>query len=679
MKKSRLWRTALVVLVPFCILSAVLFSSHSLAPAGAQEEVKLELVGQIGGETNAVYVVDNYAYIGVGPKLVILDISDPANPAEIGHIVLPVLVRDIYAVGNYVYVTSYTWRAFKAEEGSLHVISIADKANPVKVGSCNIPGGAHNVYVAEDYAYVAAGDAGLRIISVADKSNPTEVSFFDTAGEAEGVYVIGDYAYVSIAREVYASIGEPPPEKAGLHIISVADKSNPTEVSFLDIPSEGAYLAGGHDVQVVGDYAYIAAGDGGLHIISIADKSNPTEVGCFATPMSVVRRVYVIGDYAYTTGLGLLIISVADKARPVEVGSYTPSLPGFFRTSSIHIVGDYAYVAAGEYGLRIVSVADKSNPTEVGFRGTLGYVKDICVDGDYAYVVDSNSNVLDIISVADKANPARVSFFDIPGDAGQYRSVHVAGDYVYIGLCIHGEPDLGLYIISVADKSSPTEVSCFKACVGDVYVVGDYAYIIAGAVTGARLCVISVVDKSNPTLLGCCHEISSGAWEVYVSGDYGYVAAPDGLHIISVTDKSNPTEVGFWATPTVVDARHVHVVGDYAYLAAGDGLHVVSIADKANPTEVGFCEIPGWTHDIYVAGDYAYVTAYRAGLRVISVADKSNPVEVGFFDTLGDAQDVHVVGDYVYVADGIGGLLILRIVKPEYRVYLPIVGPLVLR
>jgi len=170
MKKSRLWKTALVVLVPFCILSAVLFSSHFLAPAGAQGEVKLELVGQIGGPTYAIYAVDNYAYIGVGPKLVILDISDPANPAEIGHIVLPVLVRDIYAVGNYVYVTSYTWRAFKAEEGSLHVISIADKANPVKVGSCNIPGGAHNVYVAGDYAYVAAGDAGLRIISVADKS-----------------------------------------------------------------------------------------------------------------------------------------------------------------------------------------------------------------------------------------------------------------------------------------------------------------------------------------------------------------------------------------------------------------------------------------------------------------------------------------------------------------------------
>ena len=97
-----------------------------------------------------------------------------------------------------------------------------------------------------DYAYVAAYDAGLRVISVADKSNLTEVGFFNTPGLAEDVHVVGDYAYVADWR-------------GGLHIISVADKSSLIEVGFCEIPGRAV------DVYVVRDYAYVAGA--GLCII----------------------------------------------------------------------------------------------------------------------------------------------------------------------------------------------------------------------------------------------------------------------------------------------------------------------------------------------------------------------------------------------------------------------------
>ena len=125
----------------------------------------------------------------------------------------------------------------------------------------------------------------------------------------------------------------------------------------------------------------------------------------------------------------------------------------------------------------------------------------------------------------------------------------------------------------------------------------------------------------------------------------------------------------------------VYVVGNYAYVVGGFDVRVISVADKSSPMEVGFRQIPGLANGIHVIGDYAYVICYDwvKGLRVISVADKSNPMEAGFFETPGYPGDVHVVGDYAYVAADEGGLLILRIVKPEYRVYLPIVGLLALR
>jgi hypothetical protein len=61
----------------------------------------VELVGQIGGNTESVFVEGDYAYIGEGPRLTILDISNPANPIVIGKSApLPGVVQDIQVSGS---------------------------------------------------------------------------------------------------------------------------------------------------------------------------------------------------------------------------------------------------------------------------------------------------------------------------------------------------------------------------------------------------------------------------------------------------------------------------------------------------------------------------------------------------------------------------------------------------
>jgi len=108
----------------------------------------LELVGQIGGATNAVAVQGDYAYVGVGPRLVTLNISNPANPVVVGQTgVLPDVVQGVVVTGTY--------------------------------------------------AYVAAGDSGLRIINVSDPAAPANAGSYDTPGFAEGVAVAGNHAVES--------------------------------------------------------------------------------------------------------------------------------------------------------------------------------------------------------------------------------------------------------------------------------------------------------------------------------------------------------------------------------------------------------------------------------------------------------------------------------------------------
>ena len=629
MKRTNLWRVALIALSLWLMLIAIPFSGPPLLQAGAQDGVTLDLVAQLGGTTYAVHVVGDYAYVGEGPRLVILNISDPANPAEVGRTdVLPGVVHGVHVVGDYAYVAAIN-------EG-LRVISVADKANPTEVGFFDTPGYAMDVHVVGDYVYVADHWAGLRVISVSDKANPTEVGSFGTSGWAWGVHVVGDYAYV--ADNALVAVSE-----NGLRVISVADKANPTEVGFLDTPG------GASGVHVVGDYAYVADGGEGLRVISVADKANPIEVGFFDTAGGA-GGVHVVGDYAYVAdyGDGLRVISVADKANPTEVGFL--DTPGW--AEGVHVVGDYAYVADSGDGLRVISVSDKANPTEVGFFDTAGGASGVYVVGDYAYVAAGRDGFR-IISVADKANPTEIGFLDMPGYAG---GVHVVGDYAYVA-----DRWEGLRVISVADKANPTEVGFFDTAgyAEGVHVLGDYAYI-AQSEDGLR--VISVADKANPTEIGFL-ETPGYAWGVHVVGDYAYVAdGGEGLRVISVVDKANPTEVGFLETPSY--AWGVYVVGDYAYVTDADtGLRVISVADKANPTEVGFFDTAGGASGVHVVGDHAYVVESGEGLRVISVADKANPTEVGFFDTAGGASGVHVVGDHAYVADNSGGLVILRFME----------------
>jgi len=76
-----------------CVLGAV-------APARA--DIPVTLVGQWGGPCNAVALSGNCVYLGVGLRLLVLDVSGPASPTVLGMSeVLPRIVQGVAVSGNY--------------------------------------------------------------------------------------------------------------------------------------------------------------------------------------------------------------------------------------------------------------------------------------------------------------------------------------------------------------------------------------------------------------------------------------------------------------------------------------------------------------------------------------------------------------------------------------------------
>lgn len=69
-------------------------------------EISNDFESHFGGTINKVSVSGNYAYMLQGQDLLILDISDSTNPLEVGKLVTPSEVWDVFVEGNYAYVAA---------------------------------------------------------------------------------------------------------------------------------------------------------------------------------------------------------------------------------------------------------------------------------------------------------------------------------------------------------------------------------------------------------------------------------------------------------------------------------------------------------------------------------------------------------------------------------------------
>ena len=76
--------------------------------ASTLQDSNVTLIGRWPyGPCYATFVVGDYAYIGNGGALDILDISNSNAPARVGQVITPSIVLGIYVSGDYSYVADY--------------------------------------------------------------------------------------------------------------------------------------------------------------------------------------------------------------------------------------------------------------------------------------------------------------------------------------------------------------------------------------------------------------------------------------------------------------------------------------------------------------------------------------------------------------------------------------------
>ena len=165
------------------LLIAGLAPTHAAAPA-----VQTLLPGKWpafprGGGALDIKVVGNYAYVALEfSGLGIFDVSNPANPVQVGSYKTPFAAVAVDVSGNHAYVLD-------ARHG-LQVVDVSNPGRCVRRSSVNTGDYGESVLVSGNYAYVADQFTGFSVVDVSNPTNCVRRGDFDTSGYADGVAVV---------------------------------------------------------------------------------------------------------------------------------------------------------------------------------------------------------------------------------------------------------------------------------------------------------------------------------------------------------------------------------------------------------------------------------------------------------------------------------------------------------
>lgn len=348
----------------------------------------------------------------------------------------------------------------------------------------------------------------------------------------------------------------------------------------------------------------------------------------------------------------------AVKAQNVEyVGSTL-----WNNCQNIAVRDNYAY-AVYKNGLMVFDITDPGNPVVTGRTYAPIFVGEaIALYENYAYLAGFYYNIW-IVDISDPYAPVLVGSID----TGSHPSdIFISGEYAYI---VRGD-NQDMIIFDISDPINPVflgETGTPMAPM-DVMVYGDYAYL---AISDFGLLIFDISDPSDPISLGEC-EAGEYCIKVSLSENYAYLLDWYDLHIIDISDPADPSPV--ITVHQLYQPRDVFVSGDFAYVSQYDrGLAIIDISDPANPVITGEYvdqDIPRiLPNAVFVLGNYAYLPDERAGIHLIDISDPIQPQAAGVFSTSRNVHSVKVTDNYAYVIDLTWGYHLVDISDPVNPVF----------
>lgn len=500
------------------------------------------------------------------------------------------------------------------------------------------------------------------------------------SGNLELVGALGGWVREVTTKENLAFIGE------GVRLV-ILDSSNPAQPIITGQSSPLPDIL--NDIQVIGNYAYVANRFGGFRIFDVSNPTDPIQIGYLQYPGFQLNNLEVVGTRAYLAAGcagGFRIVDIADPYNPVDLGSFMAG----DCADDVVVDENFAYVAGQSGGLYILDTTDPQNPVQASnlFNGNAAYALRLFHHESLRYILMIDGGLLSIIDATDPFNPTlkvRTSFIGT--------TVEINGDYAYLGDAYstrvidisqplspnlvgeyaHGAESIAItpttiflagqgnmHTVNSSDPANLTFLSAFGRLLYTfgVLPIGDMAYMPDGN-------ILTVADPTNPQVIG--HYSPPGYPEVAVYNTYMYAInpAPSELRVFDVSDVTNPSLVN---TYTLSSYTYNLAVTNNLLLRFDDAdttLRIFDLSTPASPSEIGALPLTGLgVSEIETYDNLAFLTT-PSGLLIVDISHPTQPQILSSYQTSMAFRDVSVNYPYAYLIDDSGNLSVLDVTNPD--------------
>lgn len=638
--------------------------------AGPTEVVRAGLrpVAAFGGRGGgAIDVADGVAYVGMGPRLVAFDVTDPALPTIRGELRLPWALSDVRVSGP----TAFATTSSQSPPSSLFVMDVSDPASmhvarEIRLGESS---NARSLAVDDRAIYIAASD-GLWV-SALDGG--------EAVGPAASHGPAWGYSVAIEGNKLYMGHGN------GLSIHDITKALSPRMIgSWLHSARRPGVVFNGLAIR---EGIVYASKRPTFSIWDLRDPSRPRSVA--SIDAGNARTVRLHGDTALVTGSAvsdtevsgvgaepafLHAFNISDPERPTRTSSLPlPSAHPSLDTPAMDMEGSIAWLSADGSDLHAIDVTDPAGPVVVGeTEAAIGGADDAARIGEALFLLDYDT-VIALRLTADMT-PIVLGRLSIGG----LRAGGSAGELIRDGvdqLVVTG-PGAGLVTIDASDPAALREIDRIgPAHVEPALDVGEFAsYAREGdrawtSVDGllVELDVSAVGEKRVAATLAMPPTIA-GINALIPADPFVLGATNAGLGIFDMRSPGDPRWMSEWpgAPLSAVERR-----GDIVY-GAGDALHVIGLANPRAPREIVRLDLPERVNDLVLDGELLWALDVLGRVTLYDVREATAPRPIQRLATSSRATRFAVAGEgRMLVAAGNDGAMMLEATTLENAVFLP--------
>ena len=406
-----------------------------------------------------VAVSGQYAYVAIGEGgLLILDISDPTQPMRVGSYLPAGRTEQVQIVDSLAYLITQVHRGGGCRhwgwgEGGRGLLVILDLSNPIQpapLGSYMTTSPISGLCVEGNQVYLGTnnddhGDTSFRILDV---SNPTRLEqlYVDHTLDTDTLWADGGLVYVLSRHDQLSvlDVSQPdsPKEIAMLPFnmdrgvlksanrrlyvlrdrLTIYDMGDPSAPEILGRPGFAGYTEWS-DIEIVDDYVYLIGENRGLYVVDVSDPSIPLFMETLNIPGGA-DRLEVAGANAFIIDNKneLRIVDIRDPGNLVQTAIYDTGIA----PQVMQLSGDKAYLLSsvedGEERSRI-EVVNLSTPTQPELLGAFNSDRRITtldVESDLAYFGwnHEEKSGLQILDFRQPNDPTLLSSTTIPPKEG---------------------------------------------------------------------------------------------------------------------------------------------------------------------------------------------------------------------------------------------------------------------